>query len=465
MERYDLAVIGGGVGGYVAAIRAAQLGMRVALVEESEQLGGTCLNVGCIPSKALLQSSEHYWFAQHGLREHGIHTQSLSFDLRAMMERKENVVRTLTDGVGLLMKRHRIHVVRGRGVLHAPDRVQVLRADETEKLYAQRIVLATGSEPVELPFARFDGKHVVSSTDALSFSKVPRSLLVVGAGAVGLELGLVWARLGAKVTVVELMGQIAPFADRHSAQTLERALKRQGLTFRLKTSVTGVEVVDGRVRATLQGAKGAAEQAGFDVMLVAVGRRPRSSDLGLEALGVELDDRRRVVVDEHLATSVPGIYAIGDLVSGPMLAHKAEEEGVAVVERFAGIGAPVDHSLVPSVVYTHPELAQVGLTERQAKDGGATVRVGRFLMRANGRALAMGETDGVVKIVADAADDRILGVHIVGPNASELIAEAVVAMEFSASAEDLARTVHAHPTLSECVREAALAVDGRALHG
>ena len=465
MERFDLAIIGGGVGGYVAAIRASQLGMRVALIEERSELGGTCLNVGCIPSKALLESSEHYWFAQHGLRAHGVHTQSLSFDLRFMMKRKREVVRKLTDGVGFLMKRHRVHVVRGRGVLTAADTVKVLRSDGPEEIQAHNILLATGSEPVELPFARFDGKHVVSSTEALSFERVPKSLLVVGAGAVGLELGAVWARLGAKVTVVEQMPQIAPFADRHTAQTLQRALKQQGLKFRLKTTVSGAEVVDGRVQATLQGARGAAEQTSWDVMLVAVGRRPRSADLGLEALGVTIDERRRVVVDEHLATNVPSIYAVGDLVPGPMLAHKAEEEGVAVAEHLAGVSLPVNHACIPSVVYTQPELARVGLDEHQAKEQGLTPRVGRFLLRANGRALAMGETNGMVKVVAAADDARILGVHIVGPNASELIAEAVVAMEMGATAEDLARTVHAHPTLSEAVREAALAVHGRALHG
>jgi dihydrolipoamide dehydrogenase len=464
METRDVAVVGAGPGGYVAAIRAAQLGLKVTLIEKDERLGGTCLNVGCIPSKALLSSSELYHAARHRAAEHGVRIDGLSLDLAAMMARKAAVVAALTDGVAGLMKKNKVKVVRGRAELAAADRLRVVGADGEEEIAARAIVLATGSAPVELPFLRFDGARVVDSTGALSLPAVPDHLVVIGAGAVGLELGSVWLRLGARVTVVEMMPQIAPFADKQVAGQLERALAGQGMAFHLATTVTAAEVGADQVVLSLRDGKGQEQLLAADRVLVAVGRRPYTEGLGLEKVGIDLDPRGRIPVDAALRTRVPSIYAIGDVVAGPMLAHKAEEEGVAVAETIAGRAGHANPDLVPSVVYTDPELATVGLTETAAKERGLELRVGRFLFRANGRAKAMGSEEGMVKVIADAATDRLLGVQIVGPAASELIAEAVVAMEFQASAEDLARTIHAHPTLSEAVKEAALAVDRRSIH-
>lgn len=466
MERYDLVVIGSGPGGYVSAIRGAQLGLKACLIEKDAKLGGTCLNVGCIPSKALLESSELFTATKHQLAEHGISVGEVQLDLKTMMERKQRIVGELTDGVAQLMKKNKVTVLQGRGSLLAADRVRIDGPEGALEVSAGAVVLATGSAPIELPFLPFDNERIVDSTGALSFGAVPEHLVVIGAGAVGLELGSVWCRLGARVTVVEMMPQIVPAADRQMAKTLQRSLKQQGLQVKLKTKVIAADLSEGgAVSLSLQDDKEKTEELTCDRVLVAVGRRPYSEGLGLEAAGVEQDGQGCVAVDQHLRTSVKGVYAIGDLVTGPMLAHKAEEEGVAVAETVAGRAGHVNYEAIPGVVYTYPELAWVGLTEEQAKEREIGYRVGRFLFRANGRAKSLGAEEGMVKILAHAETDRVLGMHIVGPRASDLIPEGVLAMEFSASAEDLARTVHAHPTLAEVVKEAALAVDGRAIHG
>ena len=466
MESYDLAVIGAGPGGYVAAIRAAQLGMGVVLVEKRDTLGGTCLNVGCIPSKALLESSERYHAARNSFAEHGISVGDVTIDVAAMMGRKARIVAELAKGIGMLMKKNKIEVVQGRGVLAGAGMVRVEGDGEAREIRASNILLATGSAPTPLPFLPFDGTRVVSSTEALAFEAVPKHLVVVVAGAVGLELGSVWARLGAEVTVIEMLPTITPFADKMMAKLLERSLKKQGLSFRLSSKVTGAQVEDGaELAVTVEDGKGKADTLRCDKLLVAVGRRPYTEGIGLEEAGVKLEVDGSVAVDDRLRTSVPGVYAVGDLVPGPMLAHKAEEEGVAVAERIAGKAGHVNYDAIPSVVYTWPELAQVGMTEDDAKEKGLPVKTGRFAFKANGRAKCMGEEDGMVKVIAHAETDRVLGVHIVGPSASELIAEAVLAVEFQGSAEDVARSVHAHPTLAEVVKEAALAVDKRQIHG
>ncbi len=463
-KTYDLVVIGSGPGGYVCAIRAAQLGLKTAIVEKRSTLGGTCLNIGCIPSKALLESSELYARANHDLADHGIAFKGVSLDLERMMYRKSKIVEELVAGVATLMKKNSIDVHHGRGILKDAGTVEV-HGDTDVTLSTTNVCLAMGSEPVELPFLTFDGDRVVSSTEALSFEKVPRSLVVVGAGAVGLEMGSVWSRLGAEVTVIELLPTITPFADAQIAKSLQRSLESQGMTFRLRSKVTGAEVLKTKVKLQVEDTKGNTEQIDAERVLVAVGRRPVTEGSGLEKAGVELDDHGRVAVDEHFRTSLDGVYAIGDLIHGPMLAHKAEDDGIALAELLAGKPGHVDYDTVPNVVYTEPELAMVGRTEQQLKDAGIPYSTGRYMFRPNGRAKAMGLTDGMVKILAHKETDRILGVHMVGPRVSELIAEAVVAMEMRASAEDLARTCHAHPTLTEVVREAALAVDTRAIHG
>jgi dihydrolipoamide dehydrogenase len=463
MAAVDLCVIGGGPGGYVAAIRASQLGMSVACVDDRGSLGGTCLNVGCIPSKALLDSSELYWQARHTFAEHGVQLAGVELDLAAMMARKTTVVRGLTQGVKGLFKKHGVERVDGRGRIDAPGRVVVTRDGETRTIEAARLLVATGSAPVELRALPFDGTRVVDSTRALAFDRVPGRLLVIGAGAIGLELGSVWARLGADVTVVELLDRIAPTMDRALGRQLQRTLEKQGLSFRLETRATGVATRDGEVIVGLDRG-GTTSEVATDVVLVAVGRRPVTDGLGLDAVGVRTDEHGFVVVDEQWETTVPGIFAIGDVIPGPMLAHKAEEEGVACVERMAGRAGHVSYDAIPSVVYTWPELASVGLTEAEAAERGHEVRTGSFPFMANGRARCLGDVVGGVTVVADAGTDRVLGVHVLGPRASDLIAEAVVVMEFGGSAEDLARTVHAHPTLPEAMKEAALAVAKRAIH-
>jgi dihydrolipoamide dehydrogenase len=464
MDRYDLVIVGAGPGGYVCAIRAAQLGLKTALVEQWRSLGGTCLNIGCIPSKALLESSDLYEAARERAAEHGVVVTEVGLDLPQMMARKTGIVTDLTDGVAMLMKKNKVTVVTGRGVVTAPGTVTVHGEDGETVLETANICLAMGSLPVELPFLKFDGERVVSSTEALEFPSVPKRLAVIGGGAVGLELGSVWRRLGAEVTVVEMLPTIAPFADRQMAKTLQRSLAEQGMDFRLETRVTSGKVLKKGVKLALEDAKGEASELACDTVLVAVGRRPNTSSAGLDAVGVALDDRGRVAVDDHFRTNVEGVFAIGDLVRGPMLAHKAEDEGVALAEQLAGKPGHVNYDVIPNVVYTEPELAMVGRTEAELKEAGVSFTTGRFMFRANGRAKGLGLLDGMVKILADQTTDEILGVHMVGPRVSELIAEAAVAMEFRASAEDLARTCHAHPTLSEVVKEAALAVDKRSLH-
>ena len=476
MDSFDLVVIGAGPGGYVAAIRAAQLGMRVALIEKRKTLGGTCLNVGCIPSKALLESSELYATVEHKLGDHGISVGDGSLapiDIATLMARKQRIVGSLTDGLVALMKKNRIEVIHGEARLNTPHQIAVRTDDEGAdvELAARHTLIATGSAPVELPFMKFEGHHVVSSTEALSFEAVPEHLVVVGGGAVGLELGSVWRRLGARVTVIEMLPHIAPFADVQIARLLDRALKRQGIDIRVNTRVVGAEMTGntdaGPVRVSIEskGRKGAeATTLACDRVLVSVGRRPYTKGLGLEAIGVVTEPGGKIPVDGDFRTNVAGVYAIGDVIDGPMLAHKAEDEGIAVAERLAGQGGHVNYDAIPNIIYTWPELASVGLTEEQAKARDIPFKTGRAYLKGNARAKTMGEEEGMVKVIAHAETDRLLGVHIVGARASDLIAEAALAAELHASAEDIARSVHAHPTLSEALREAALAVDRRAIH-
>ncbi len=467
-DKFDIVVIGGGPGGYVAAIRGAQLGLKVALVEKRKTLGGTCLNIGCIPSKALLDSTEFLHRISHQADIHGIRVATPKVDLKTMHARKDGVVEKLTGGVAGLMKANKITVYAGFGRLKDGNSVEVLEAPDakvTETLEATSIVLATGSVPQELPFLPFDGKDLVSSTEALGFPSVPKRLAVVGAGAIGLELGSVWSRLGAEVTVVEILPEILAGWDKQLAKSLRRELSKQGLTFELETKVTGVEKKKGGL--VLKAQKKDGTEAGYeaDKILVAVGRKPYFEGLNLEGIGIALEpEGRRISVDHQFRTSVPSVYAIGDVVKGPMLAHKAEEDGVAVAENIAGKAGHVDYRTVPNVVYTWPEVASVGSTEEALKAEGREYRAGTFPFGANGRALAMEETAGFVKVLADSATDEVLGVHILGPWASDLIGEAVTAMVFAGSAEDIARMSHPHPTLLEVVKEAALGVDSRALH-
>ncbi len=464
--QFDLVVIGAGPGGYVAAIRAAQLGMKVACVEKGRTLGGTCLNVGCIPSKAMLDSSELFHLSKERFQKHGIKFDGLKLDLAAMLARKDEVVKGLTDGVRFLFRKNKIEPVFGAATITGPTSVRVaLNEGGTADLEAKHILIATGSVPVALPFLPFDGKTVVDSTGALSFDRVPEHLVVIGAGYIGLELGSVWKRLGAKVTVLEFLPRITPLADQEMGELLRRSLVKQGLEIHLETKVTGAKVEGDRVDVRAQKKDGSEIAIACDRVLVAVGRKAYTGDLGLEKLGIAVDPRTgKVPVDAHFRTSVPTISAIGDVIEGPMLAHKAEDEGIACTEILAGKAGHVNYETIPSVIYTWPEMASVGITEEQVKEKGIEYRVGKFPFLANGRAKAMDETEGLVKILADAKTDRVLGVHIFGPKASEMIAESVAVMEFAGSAEDIARTCHAHPTLSEATREAALAVEGHAIH-
>jgi len=459
--RFDLIVIGSGPGGYVAAIRAAQLGLKTACIEKYPALGGTCLNVGCIPSKALLDSSEHFALARHGLLAHGIRA-TVELDLEKMLSRKDAVVRQLTRGIDGLFKKNGIARFEGTGRIVEPGKVEVNGARGVQVLATERILIATGSKPIALPGIAYDDRRIVHSTHALALPEVPRRLAVIGAGAVGLELGSVWMRLGAEVTVYEFMDRAVPGMDRESGALLARSLERQGMKFELGAAAKAARVENGTVRLRIAQGE-ATRDVECDMLLVAVGRRPYTDALGAREAGVTLDDKGRIQVDAEYRTSVPGIWAIGDVIAGPMLAHKAEEEGVAAVERMAGMPGHVAYACIPNIVYTWPELASVGLTEEEARAQGE-VAVGKFPFAANGRARAMEEREGQVKIVADARTDRILGCHILGPRASDLIAELAVAMEFEASAEDVARSVHAHPTLPEAVKEAALAVGKRAIH-
>ena len=451
--QYDLIVIGAGPGGYTAAARAGELDMKVACIDKSA-LGGTCLNVGCIPSKALLESSELYHKATAGLSAHGIHVDKVQLDLPEMMQRKDKVVSTMTKGIEALFKARGITPYVGTGSLLGDGRVQVDGVEGTRELQAQHILLATGSAPAELPDLPFDGRRIISSTEALTLERVPDRMVVIGAGAIGLEMGSVWSRLGAKVLVVEFMEHILPGMDTEMAGQMQRLLKRQGMKFRLQTGAKGFTVEKKAVQLQLE-SNSNVDTVECDVVLVAVGRRPFTGGLGLEKAGVQSDERGRVQVDAQWRTTAEGIWAVGDLIAGPMLAHKAEAEGVAAVERMAGKAGLVNADAIPGVVYTHPELASVGLTEEAARAADYEVAVGKYQFRANGRAHAMGEIDGLVKIVANAQTDRLLGLHILGAQASSLIAEGVLALEFSASVEDIARTVHAHPALSEVIKEAA----------
>jgi dihydrolipoyl dehydrogenase len=462
-ERFDLVVVGGGPGGYTGAIRAAQLGMRVACVDKAPALGGTCLRIGCIPSKALLDSSELYAQAKKSLAGHGVKVANVELDLPAMMARKEKVVTGLTQGVAGLFKKNKVEWVAGAGRLAARGSVEVRGDAGTRTLEAAAIMIATGSEVMPLKTLPLDGKRIVSSTEALSLPAVPKRLLVVGAGAVGLELGSVWSRLGADVTVVELLDRIVPGTDRQMGRLLERALTKQGMKFRLETSAVAAKPAGDALKVTLE-SKGERSEIDADVVLVAIGRRPHTEGLGARELGIAFDDRGRIKVNERFETSVPGVFAIGDVIPGPMLAHKAEEEAVACVELMKGQAGHVNYEAIPNVVYTWPELATVGLSEEDATKRGSQIATGTFPYTANARARCLGDTDGSVKVVADKATDRVLGVHIVGPRASDVIAEAVIAMEFGASAEDIARTVHAHPTLPEALKEAALGVAKRQIN-
>ena len=459
---YDLIVIGAGPGGYVAAIRAAQLGMKVACIDR-QFLGGTCLNVGCIPSKALLDSSERLWEANNKLSHHGIQLGNVTFDLKTMLGRKDQVVKQLTDGVGFLFKKNKIDSIIGQGQITGTGAVNVKSATGSQTLKAKNILIATGSAPIELPGLPFDGENIVGSTEALAFDAVPEKLLVVGAGYIGLELGSVWARLGSKVQFLEFTEGVLPLMDRDLSARLQRLLEKQGLTFQFNTAAQKAEVKDGKVHVTWK----SGDKTGMEIVdkvLVSTGRRPITDRLGLKEAGVEIDPRGFVKIDDHFKTNVPGIWAIGDVVGGLMLAHKAEEEGIAAVEIIAGKPGHVNYRNIPGVVYTHPELAQVGMTEAEAQKAGHEVKVGKFLISANGRAKSIDETDGMVKVVGDAKTDRLLGVQILSAHASDMIAECVVAMELGASVEDIARTSHAHPTLPEAIKEAALAVDKRAIH-
>ncbi len=462
---YDLVVIGGGPGGYVAAIRAAQLGLGVACVDKRASLGGTCLNIGCIPSKALLHSSELFDEARHGLGAHGIRVAEAALDLEAMMARKDKVVGDLTKGVAHLFKKNGVAQVHGTARLAGGGKVEVAGEGGGATLTAKSIVIATGSDHALLPGVEIDEERIVSSTGALSLPRVPKHMVVVGGGYIGLELGSVWRRLGAEVTVIEFLDRIVPGIDGELAKQFQRILKRQGLSFRLATKVTRARKTKAGVSLGVEPVEGGeAETVKADVVLVSVGRRPTTEGLDLERAGVRLDEAGRVVVDERFRTTAEGVYAIGDVIRGPMLAHKAEDEGMACVELLAGQVGHVNYDAIPAVVYTRPEVAAVGKTEEELKENGVDYTVGKFPFQANSRARVTGHTEGFVKVLSEKGSDRILGVHIIGSAAGTLIHEAVVAMEFGASAEDIARTCHAHPTLAEAVREAALAADGRAIH-
>jgi dihydrolipoamide dehydrogenase len=466
-ERYDVVVIGAGPGGYVAAIRAAQLGMKTACIDSRDSAGGTCLNIGCIPSKALLQSSEKFAETKNGLAEHGIKIDGASLDLAAMMARKDKVVTTLTRGVEFLFRKNKVEWIKGAARIAAPGRVAVTAKNGSgnREIEAGAIVIATGSESIPLPGLAIDEQRIVSSTGALALDRVPERMAVIGGGYIGLELGSVWSRLGSKVTVIEFLDRILPNMDRELGPALQRLLTRAGIGFKLATKVAGGEIGNKAITLQLEPAKGGErESLAADVVLVAIGRRPFTNGLGLDEIGVARDPAGRVTVDASFATNVPGIYAIGDVIRGPMLAHKAEEEGIAVMERLAGQQTEIDYDAIPSVVYTWPEVAAVGKTEEELKAAGIEYRTGKFPFTANARARTNADTDGFVKVLADAATDRVLGVHIIGPDAGTMIAEAALAMEFGASAEDIARTSHAHPTLNEALKEAALAVAGRPIH-
>jgi len=460
MTQHDLVVIGAGPGGYVAAIRAAQLGLNVACIDDNEMLGGTCLRVGCIPSKAMLESSELFYESSRSLADHGIRLQGVTLDLDKMHQRKNQVVKALTSGIGSLFKKNKITRYKGLGRIEGPGRVAVRGDDGTVELTAKHILIATGSVAASLPGIEIDGDRVGTSTDALAYKEVPKHLVVIGAGYIGMELGSVWLRLGAKVTVLEYLDRILPGMDRETADEALKLFRKQGFEIHLGARVTSAKAHGDQCVVERDGG----DSITCDRVLVSVGRRPATSDLGLETVGVATDNRGFIQVDGRFATSAPGVYAIGDVIGGMMLAHKAEEEGIACVEGIVTGHGHVNYDAIPGVVYTSPEIATVGKSEESLKEAGVEYRKGVFPFRGNGRARALGQVDGKVKVLADAKTDRVLGVHILGPRAGDLIAEAAVAMDYGASSEDIARACHAHPTLAEALKEAALAVDGRAIH-
>lgn len=467
MEKFDVTIIGSGPGGYVAAIRCAQLGMKTALIEKYYTLGGTCLNVGCIPSKALLDSSEHYYNAVHHFEEHGIEVKSPKVNIKQMIERKRGVVKMTCDGINFLMKKNKITVYTGVGSFESKTVININKADGTkEQIESAKTIIATGSKPSSLPGIEIDKKRIITSTEALELQEVPKHLIVIGGGVIGLELGSVYARLGAKVSVVEFMDRLIPTMDAGLGKELQRVLKKDlKVEFFMKHKVESVVAKGKEVTVTADNGKGEKVEIKGDYVLMAVGRKPYTEGLNLEKAGVKLDARGRVEVDAHLKTSADNIYAIGDVVVGAMLAHKAEEEGVFVAEQLAGQKPHINHNLIPGVVYTWPEVAAVGQTEEQLKEKGIKYKVGSFPFKASGRARASMDTDGFVKVLADETTDEILGVHMIGPRTADMIAEAVVAMEYKASAEDISRICHAHPTFTESLKEAALDATGkRALH-
>ncbi|MBO4234207.1 dihydrolipoyl dehydrogenase [Riemerella anatipestifer] len=466
MSQFDVTVIGSGPGGYVAAIRCAQLGFKTAIIEKYPTLGGTCLNVGCIPSKALLDSSEHFENAKHNFANHGIVINEPKADLARMVERKNEVVEQTTKGINFLMDKNKITVFEGVGSFETATKIKVTKNDgSTESIESKYTIIATGSKPSSLPFISLDKERIITSTEALNLKEVPKHLIVIGGGVIGLELGSVYKRLGSEVTVVEYLDKIIPGMDGSLSKELQKVLKKQGMKFMLSTAVSAVERKGDAVVVTAKDKKGAEVSVEGDYCLVSVGRRPYTEGLGLENAGVDLDERGRVKVNDHLQTNVSNIYAIGDVVKGAMLAHKAEEEGVFVAETLAGQKPHINYNLIPGVVYTWPEVAGVGKTEEQLKEEGVSYKIGSFPMRALGRSRASGDIDGLIKVLADEKTDEILGVHMIGARAADMIAEAVVAMEFRASAEDISRISHAHPTFTEAIKEAALDATGkRALH-
>lgn len=463
-ELFDLIVVGAGPGGYVAAIRAAQLGMSVACVEKEERLGGTCLNVGCIPSKALLESSEMYAHAAKRLTDHGIEVAGLSVDLQKLMARKDQVVKRLTGGIAALFQKNQVKHIVGTARIQKDRTVSVDQREGRVMLRARNIVIATGSLPAPLPGVPIDGEKIVDSTGALSLREIPKRMIVIGGGYIGLELGSVYSRLGSEVVVLEALDRIVLNMDAEIGRALQRILEKQGIEFRLSAKVRGATVQKGGVEVTVEDPKGGERGVTADILLVAVGRIPFTGGLGLEGTGIQTDEKGFIVVDEDFKTSLEGVYAIGDVIGGPMLAHKASEEGVAVVEKLAGQAGQVHYRAIPAVVYTSPEVASVGITEEEAQRGNIDYKKFKFPFLANGRALAMGEREGFVKLIADRKTDRLLGAHIIGPRASDMIAEMTLAIEFSASAEDIARTCHAHPTLTEAIKEAALGLGTGPLH-
>ncbi len=463
---YDVVIIGSGPGGYVAAIRCAQVGLKTAIVEKYKSLGGTCLNVGCIPSKALLDSSEHYHNAAHTFKTHGIELKDLKVDLGQMIKRKGEVVEQTVQGINFLMKKNKIDVFTGMGSFVNKNKVKITAADGTaQEIETKNVIIATGSKPISIPPVPIDKKRIITSTEALNLTEVPKHLIVIGGGVIGLELGSVYSRLGAKVTVVEFLDTLIPSMDRGLGRELQKVLSKQGFEFLFKHKVVGAETKGKEVTVKAENAEGQVVEIKGDYVLVAIGRKAYTEGLNLEAVGVKVDERGRVDVNDHLETSTPGIYAIGDVVKGAMLAHKAEEEGTFVAERLVGQKPHVNYNLIPGVVYTWPEVAAVGFTEEQLKESGRAYKIGSFPFKASGRARASMDLDGFVKVLADKTTDEILGVHMIGPRAADMIAEAVVAMEFRASAEDVSRMSHAHPTFTESMREACLAAtENRAIH-